>query len=210
MKWACDAADTSGLVTDPELIEKLNAKRDAQNTELTQEEPESRQQVTAGKSQEEPDEEAPEKDISRTSETKELAEVDEEKESAEPELPEPEAPVSLLASISEFSIWGLRLGLTMEQILAELNNRYRKVSKPSYRWFPDCEQRGNVKVCFGLGRDGLRNKIERSATIMFYEGVLIFVQYEGDVMHQARFARVAETLGSEHPPTKVSEKQMSW
>ena len=88
MKWACDAADTSGLVTDPELIEKLNAKRDAQNTELTQEEPESRQQVTAGKSQEEPDEEAPEKDISRTSETKELAEVDEEKESAEPELPE--------------------------------------------------------------------------------------------------------------------------
>ena len=127
-------------------------------------------------------------------------------------MPEPEAPVSSLASISEFSIWGLRLGLTMEQIHAELNNRYRKRSKPSTRWFRDCEQRGNVKVCFDGARDGFRliTKKGRYVTIMLYEGVLIAVQYDGDVMHRARFARLAETLGSEHPPTKVSEKQMSW
>ncbi len=45
VKWPCEVANTFGLVTDPELIEKLNAKRDAQNTELTQEEPESQQQI---------------------------------------------------------------------------------------------------------------------------------------------------------------------
>ena len=30
VKWPCEVANTSGLVTDPELIEKLNARRDAQ------------------------------------------------------------------------------------------------------------------------------------------------------------------------------------
>ena len=30
VKWPCEVANTSGVVTDPQLIEKLNAKRDAQ------------------------------------------------------------------------------------------------------------------------------------------------------------------------------------
>ena len=212
VKWPCEVANTSGVVTDPELIEKLNAKRDAQTAEATQEEPESQQPAPVNKSLEKSAEEAPAKDISRTSETDELAETDEEQESAEPELPEPEAPVSSLASISEFSLWGLRLGLTMEQIHTELNNRYRKKSKPSTRWFRDCEQRGNVKVCFMGSRPAWNSSQIKGSymTIMLYEGVLMAVQYDVDLMSRARFARLAETLGSEHPPTKVSAKEASW
>ena len=210
VKWPCEVANTSGVVTDPELIEKLNAKRDAQTAELTQEVPESQQQAPANKTQEKSAEEAPEKDISPNSETDELAETDEEQESLELEVYSPEGAIAM-TSISQFQLYGLQLGLTMEQIHARLDRIYRENSEPSDNWFANCEKRGNVKVCVnGLGNGRYSSIRGENLTIMLYEGILMGMQRNSHLNNRAKLAQLAETLGSTFPPTKATEKEMFW
>ena len=211
VKWPCEVANTSGVVTDPELIEKLNAKRDAQTTEATQEEPESQQPAPVNKSLEKSAEEAPEKDMSRTSETDELAKTDEEQESLEIEVYSPEG--MWMSSISQFSPFGIELGFTMEQIHARLNSTYRENREPSDKWFGICEERGNVKFCVnGAPRYGGRYNRETggSLTIMMYEGILMGMQWDGHVNDRAKFAQMGELWSSVFPPTKATEKEVSW
>ena len=212
VKWPCEIVNTSGLVTDPELIEKSNAQREEQKAQLTQKKLQTQASVHASKEERSEEiivvHEPPSPTVESALESPKNVAIE-----VDGQLVDSVKHSEKLLSDEALADWmNPKLGITEEELdQIERRDRARdgigilgaKVPKR-------CEQRGLYRWCTypeALGYGDRRLQM----SVQFFGGESIGVAFQGSrsrvKYHLERYARrMAEDL----QPTISGEEAMQW